>query len=210
MIAQKEFRQAGGFHELFHLLALSKSHLEESDEVPVTHNVNLPEEEEENLNELIDISERVRRVAKRLERLKLQGKHHETETSFLLWLRLARKIVHLVTKLMTENEQFKLAFAKDNNGEFTTTLVQLLTSVEDHDLKEKVLSALDTMTTNNSAMQKYIMDILKQQNLLKSILEKLKVDLTGHMESKRKEETDAETIDLQMLKIAQRILDKLN
>lgn len=197
--AQKEFWQLGGFRILFHFLKMEPNDLdaqkeqekvEEMEEKDV-HEIEeekssekKSEEERKNIVATFDIVEVKERVSKRAQQLKRWNKNKKQD-KLTEWMKLIRKIIFIMARLMGEVEQFKLAFAKEQDGAAVDILLNLLHNyLNDGELVEKIGDAFQGMlTASNATLQNYITGLLRAKNL-KEHLEQVVSSLQSKIDSK--------------------------
>jgi len=108
------------------------------------------------------------------------------EAPFDLWLRLVNKIVFMMFKLMIDNDDYKVFFAK--HKELTDTMLHLLETTEDIHLKEKILQNIRTMLSPvDSNKQPEILNLLRSYSSLKTILDNQKAQLEKNPDTGMKE-----------------------
>jgi len=172
--AQMEFWQLGGFQLLLRIFSITPNRLP-SDIVKATDQQSIPSIDEDEKTEplpssegkniiatidVVDVEDRIRDRAKnifKLKQLKPVDRYSE-------WIKLARKVVFVFYKIMLENDTFKLAFAKEQS--IVQTLINLLETQMDPELREKLLLAFNTMLqASNQTVQDYIVKQLKDFKL---------------------------------------------
>jgi len=193
---QKEFWSMGGFSLLISILNFNDLDNLRNIREPVQGssgkfiNENISSNIEENkLSEsknvvaaiqLVDEEDKIRDVALKIRKEKEDKEELSMEEVQKLHTQICIKILFLLYKVMIESEQFKLAFAKNNDGEVIKTLMALLDRPHSSlELTDKIIMAFETMSSsNNVTMKKYVIDLLKGYGICDKIQQE-KTKITG-------------------------------
>eukprot|EP01119_Soliformovum_irregulare_P001009 TRINITY_DN10756_c0_g1_i2.p1 TRINITY_DN10756_c0_g1~~TRINITY_DN10756_c0_g1_i2.p1 ORF type:complete len:399 (+),score=115.32 TRINITY_DN10756_c0_g1_i2:39-1235(+) len=99
----------------------------------------------------------------------------EREPQSKLWTRAFQKTIFFFRKVMVESDTFKLALAKEGDGEFFKKCAAFLRAhPTEYDLIDKTLNAIDLMLQAPDRIQQYIHDAAKKSPELKECIAHLK------------------------------------